>query len=42
MRAMPGVVDQGLFINYPDVVILGVGEGVQRFDVKRTTQRQSP
>jgi ribose 5-phosphate isomerase A len=42
VRAMPGVVDQGLFINYPDVVILGVGEGVQRFDVKRTTPRLSP
>jgi ribose 5-phosphate isomerase A len=42
IRSMPGVIDQGLFINYPDLVILGAGEGVERFEVKRTVPRQSP
>ena len=42
IRAMPGVVDQGLFIDYPDVVIFGVGQAVVRHEVPRAHPRRSP
>jgi ribose 5-phosphate isomerase A len=42
IRAMPGVVDVGLFINYPDVVFIGEGERAVRLDVPRSGPRRSP
>jgi len=42
IRAIPGVVDQGLFIDYPDVVFFGVGGSVERHDVARHKPRSSP
>jgi ribose 5-phosphate isomerase A len=42
IRALPGVVDQGLFIDYPDTVIIGSGEAVEHVQVPRPARRRSP
>jgi ribose 5-phosphate isomerase A len=42
ISALPGVVDVGLFINYPDIVIFGVGDAVERHDIVRIGPRRSP
>jgi ribose 5-phosphate isomerase A len=42
IRALPGVVDLGLFIDYPDTVIIGTGDTVARVEVQRTRPRRSP